>query len=62
LINQLRPIVFLKDEDASRTSSISPASNVFPPINYIPPPPTSSPYYLPNPHQSFYNPMWQNFR
>jgi len=57
------------DEDTSRASSTSPPSNIFPhvpPISYIPPsipppPSSSSPYYLPNPHQTFYNPMWQNF-
>jgi len=56
------------DEDTSRASSASPPLNVFPhipPIGYTPPsvpPPPPSPYYLPNPHQTFYNPMWQNFR
>jgi len=56
------------DDDASRASSTSPPSNIFhhaPPIGYIPssvPPPPSPSYYLPNPHQTFYNPMWQNFR
>jgi hypothetical protein len=58
----IKTYYFLKDEDASRASSISPSSNVFPPIGYFPPPPPPlSPYYLPNPHQPFYNPMWQNF-
>lgn len=58
----------LKDEDTSRASSTSPPSNLFlrtSPIGYTPssiPPPPPSPYYLPNPNQTFYNPMWQNFQ
>ncbi|CAF1204054.1 unnamed protein product [Adineta steineri] len=49
------------DEDISRSSSTSPPSNVVPyvpPTGYIPSP---SPYYLPNPHQTYYNSFWQNY-